>query len=115
MTGRDIVCLLHNCVVLSFCPKPQDPPSVIPDWWLSQSPSDGRTAFHQHSTRPCPHKGMDQPLHLPFPFDLLMLLQEGDKLAPLWSYSVNIHVHNAHHPDLIYTSGSLLSQSWEKE
>lgn len=119
MTGRGIACLLHNCVVLSFCPKPQDPPSVVPDWRLPQSPSEARTAFHQHSTHPCPHKGRDRPLHIPFPSDLLMtklmLLQEGGKLAPLWSHSMNMHMHNTRHADLIYTSASLFSQSWEKE
>ncbi|KAL2310973.1 hypothetical protein Nmel_002657 [Mimus melanotis] len=102
MTGRDIVCLLHNCVVLSFCSKTQDTPSVIPDWWLPQSPSDARTAFPQHPTRP--HKGMGQPLHLPFPSHLLMtrllLLKGSGKLAPLWFSLINTHVHT----DLIYFS-----------
>lgn len=62
---------------------------------------------------------MDQPLHLPFPSDLLMakllLLQEGGKLAPLWSSLINTHVRSTQHTDLIYTSASLFSQSWEEE
>lgn len=52
-------------------------------------------------------------LHLPFPSDLLMtkplLLQEGGKLAPLWSSLINIHVPNTRHTDLIYTLASLFS------
>ena len=118
MTGRDTVHLLHNCTVLSFCPQTQEPLSVVRDQWLPQLSSDTGTAFRQHPARPCPRKGMDQPLHLPFPSHLLMtellLLQDGGKLAPVWSSLINIHVCNTPDTDLIYTIVFLFSQSCGK-
>lgn len=56
MTGRDIVCLLRNCVVLSFCSKTQEPLSVVPDQWLLQLSSCTIRAFCQHPAHLGPAK-----------------------------------------------------------